>query len=461
MRENYKAGGHTFARQSIAVLLSFILVPVAQLDLYAQESYVPLEAEQLNQLVAPIALYPDSLVAQVLTAATYPDQVMEAQDWSRQNGDLRPEDRAAAADRMQWDPSVKALTAFPSVLENMARNNSWCRELGNAYYNQPGDVMNAIQAMRIRARQAGVLRTNRQYRVIYDSGPIVIEPYDPAYVYVPYYNPWVVYGAPLPMYRGWYSFGPPPGVVIGLGIGFGVAIGVGLWAHYGWGWHSWSPNWRGGTVVYNRNTYISNSRTVVNYGHFGGYNRGVYEHAGQGVPAGFHPPMVGRSSAYRPAPGGYNRPGNSGSYRPVPGGNSRPAPGNSGSYRPVPGGNNRPGNSGTYRPGGNTPGPTGNNRPGNTGTYRPGGNSPGPSGTYRPGNSGANHQVNPGGNPSGPTTYRSPGGTNHSSPVQHTQQPQVTRPPQGNSGQSHQQGGQSHQQGGQPSHPGNNPPKHK
>jgi hypothetical protein len=454
MLKNCKAEGHTLARQWIAVLLSFILVPATQLDLYAQESYVPLGAEQLNQLVAPIALYPDSLVAQVLTASTYPDQVMDAQSWSLQNGGLRPEDRAAAADRMQWDPSVKALTAFPSVLENLARNNSWTRELGNAYYNQPGDVMNAIQAMRMRARGAGVLRTTAQYRVIYDNGPIVIEPFNPAYVYVPYYNPWVVYGAPLPMYRGWYALGPPPGVVIGLGIGFGLAIGIGLWAHYGWGWHAWGSNWRGGGVMYNRNVYISNSRTVVNYGHFGGYNRGVYEHAGQGVPAGFHPPMTGRSASYRPAPGGYNRPGNSGSYRSTPGGNIRP--GNAGVNRPGPSGTYRPGNSGTYRPGGNVAGPVGNNRPGNASTYRPGGNSPGPSGAYRPGNSGANHPGNTlghSGNPSGPATYHPQGGANRAAPVQHAQQPQVTRQPQGNV--------QSHPQGGGQSHPGGNPKGHK
>src|SRR5258708_25226581 len=101
MTKNCQAEVHRFARQSIAVTLSFILVPVTQLDLYAQESYIPLGAEQLNQLVAPIALYPDSLVAQVLTGSTYPEQVMEAQDWSLRNGDLRPEDRAAAADGMQ------------------------------------------------------------------------------------------------------------------------------------------------------------------------------------------------------------------------------------------------------------------------------------------------------------------------------------------------------------------------
>ena len=138
-----------------------LLIPVAQLDLYAQapppEPYAPLDAVQLDQLVAPIALYPDALVAQILTASTYPDQVTEANNWLHQNRGLPPDQRAAIANGMAWDPSVKALTAFPSVLDNLARNYSWASQLGNAYYNQPADVMNAVQAMRFQAQQSGAL----------------------------------------------------------------------------------------------------------------------------------------------------------------------------------------------------------------------------------------------------------------------------------------------------------------
>jgi Protein of unknown function (DUF3300) len=481
MRKNMKDEIGTFGRQSIAVLLSVALVPFAQWNLLAQESqepYVPLDAEQLNQLVAPIALYPDSLVAQILTASTYPEQAMEADGWTRQNGGMRPEDRAAAADGMQWDPSVKALTAFPSVLENMARNNSWTTQLGSAYYNQPGDVMNAVQAMRIRAQEAGMLRTNRQYRVLYNSGLVVIEPFDPAYVYVPYYDPWSVYGGAIPMYRGWYSVPYPRGVVLGIGIGFGAAIGIGLWGHYGWGYHAWSPNWRGGVVVYNHNTYISNSRSVVGYGNFGGHNRGVYEYAGRGVPAGFHPPVTSGSAVFnrpgagmnrpgnagmnRPASGGFNRPGNAGMNRPASGGFNRPGnagmnrpasggfnrPGNAGMNRPASGGFNRPGNAGMNRPsntGVNHP-PSGMNRPSNTGMSRPGNNSPGSGGFNRSNNPGANRPSNAGGNPSGPGTFRGNGRV--AQPMSRPQQPTVHQQP---SGQSHQQGGQPHQQqGGQP-----------
>jgi hypothetical protein len=305
-------------RGFVAVALSLLLVPYGGPSLYAQDAppppppqgnYAPLGVEQLNQLVAPIALYPDSLVAQVLTAATYPQQVADANNWLAQNGGQPPQQLAAAADVMPWDPSVKALTAFPSVLANMGRNYNWTAALGNAYYNQPGDVMNAVQAMRVRAQEAGALRSDNHYRVAYDGGLVVIEPYNPAFVYVPYYNPWTIYGGPLVPWGGYYWGGPPRGVVLaGFGLGFGVGISLGLFSHYGWGYNNWSPNWHGGVVVYNHNTYISRSTTVINRGNFGGNNRGVYEHAGPGVPRNFHPAVTAQSAAFRPgqsAPGGY------------------------------------------------------------------------------------------------------------------------------------------------------------
>ncbi len=195
----------TCIRQYIATLLAVVLVPFFQMDMYAQPpgGYAPLDAPQLNQLVAPIALYPDSLVAQILTASTYPQQVAEAENWMQQNGGMPPEQRAAAVNSMPWDPSVKALTEFPSVLDNVARNYNWTAQLGNAYYNQPGDVMNAVQAMRMQAQEAGTLRSTPQQRVYDNGGLIAIQPVNPGLLYVPYYNPWMVYGAPIPMYRGW------------------------------------------------------------------------------------------------------------------------------------------------------------------------------------------------------------------------------------------------------------------
>ena len=300
------------ARQSVAVGLAFLMLPFAQMQLGAQDGYYPLGAEQLNQLVAPIALYPDALVAQVLTAATYPQQITDANNYVRQNSGIPPEQLAYYVDGLPWDPSVKALTAFPSVLDNLARNYGWTAALGNAYYNQPGDVMNAIQAMRFQAQRAGSLRSSSQLRVYYNGPQIEILPVNPEYVYVPYYDPWRVYGVPLQAYEGYDYYAPPSrGLVYAGLIGFAaVAIGLGVWGHYEWGYHSWSPNWRGGNVYYNQNTYISNSTTVYNRGNFGSFDRGVYEHQGAGVPSNFRPVAPFRGNAVQGnRPEVFTRPG--------------------------------------------------------------------------------------------------------------------------------------------------------
>jgi len=336
MKQTGAVSGYQIARQSMALTLSVLLIPFASGNLSAQGGgYAPLDPVALDQLVAPIALYPDSLVAQILTASTYPQQVSDADAWSQQNAGLPPQQRADIANGMPWDPSVKALTAFPTVLDNLARNTSWTSSLGNAYYNQPGDVMNAVQAARVQAQQAGYLRSTPQERVVYEGGLVTIVPVNPEVVYVPYYNPWRIYGGWVSPYAGFYVAPPPFGVALGLGIGFAaVGISIGLFGHYGWGYHSWEPNWRGGVVVYNHNTYISNSRTVYNSGHFGGYNRGVFEHAGPGVPANFRPPVTretasfaGRANEGRPAPGAFNRPAPGAVNRPAPAAAARPGGG--------------------------------------------------------------------------------------------------------------------------------------
>ena len=139
--------------------------------------------EQLQQLVAPIALYPDSLVAQILSAATFPEQVVEADRWAQAHPDLKGEALGQAVDQMNWDPSVKALTAFPSVLGNMDKNISWTSELGDAYYNQQQDVMDAVQAMRQKAEQAGNLKTTEQQVVTTQGSTIIIQPAAPDEVY--------------------------------------------------------------------------------------------------------------------------------------------------------------------------------------------------------------------------------------------------------------------------------------
>jgi hypothetical protein len=312
MKQPWAVSGYQIARQSIAVALSILIIPLASGNLNAQGAYAPLDAPGLDQLVAPIALYPDPLVAQILTAATYPQQVSDADNWSQQNAGLPPQQRADIANGMPWDPSIKALTAFPSVLDNMARNTNWSTQLGNAYYNQPGDVMNAVQAARVQAQQAGYLRSTPQQRVYYDGGQILIAPVNPNLVYVPYYNPWRIYGGWVSPYAGFYVAPPPVGLALGLGLGFAaVGISIGLFAHYGWGFHSWAPNWRGGPVFYNHAAYLSRSPSVYNHGHFGGYNRGVFDHAGRGVPANFHPGATREGFARGPAGDrpGFNRAG--------------------------------------------------------------------------------------------------------------------------------------------------------
>src|SRR6202166_4638353 len=218
--------------------------------------------QELQQLVAPIALYPDALVAQVLAASTYPTEIVEADRWMQNHSDLKGEELAGEVDKQPWDPSVKALAQFPSVLQNMDKNLSWTSSLGDAYANQQQDVMDAVQAMREQAHKNGRLESNEQEKVTTQGNTIVIEPANPEVVYVPQYDPWLVYGYPIVAYPGWYA---EPGLFFaGVGIGFGIGFGVGFFGGFGWGWHHWGYDWHGRSVMYNHNTYVSHSRTIVN-----------------------------------------------------------------------------------------------------------------------------------------------------------------------------------------------------
>ena len=244
--------------------------------------------------MAPIALFPDNLVAQVLAASTYPDQVTTANTWLKQNAKLKGNDLVQAVDKQSWDVSVKALTQFPDVLNQMASNLSWTSALGDAYFNIPKDVMNAVQVMRQRASQAGNLKSNAQQKVTTEAAPapqkqtsstqeptivqtppqtIIIQPAQPQVVYVPTYNPTEVYGAPVAVYPGYVP--PPPsstGELVATGlISFGLGMAVGAAMSGGWGWNSWGCGWHNSTVVYNRNTYVSNSNSFVNRNNY--YNR--------------------------------------------------------------------------------------------------------------------------------------------------------------------------------------------
>ncbi len=223
--------------------------------------------EQLQQLVAPIALYPDTLIAQILAAATYPEQVVDAQRWMEQHKDLQGTQLAQEVDKQSWDPSVKALTQFPAVLANMSQNLAWTSELGDAHLNQQQNLTQAIQVMRQKAKEAGNLNTTPQEKVKTKGQTIVIEPAATDVVYVPEYDPWLVYGYPLAVFPGWY---PYPGLFSmaqesflgsALGLDF-LAASAGVGNHWGYDWH------HGVGVNHNHNAYISHSRTIVNRNSF-------------------------------------------------------------------------------------------------------------------------------------------------------------------------------------------------
>jgi hypothetical protein len=201
-------------------------------------------------------------VAQILAASTFPEQVVEADRWVEAHTDLQGDTLGQAVDQQPWDPSVKALSAFPSVLGNMDKNLSWTSSLGDAYYNQQQDVMDAVQVMRQRAQEAGNLETTEQQTVTTEDSSIVIEPASPEIVYVPAYDPWVVYGGPIAAWPGWY---PYPGIWYGGPyLSFGVGFGIGYFGGYGWGWRHWGSDWHNRVVIHDHERYYSRSNTFYN-----------------------------------------------------------------------------------------------------------------------------------------------------------------------------------------------------
>jgi hypothetical protein len=232
---------------------------------YGQAPAQPLDAVQVEQLVAPIALYPDRLVAQVLAASTYPSQVADADQWRQTQRYASPDQIAAGADVQNWDPSVKALTAFPQVLAQMDRNLQWTTDLGNAYYNQPQDVLEAVQVMRRRAQQAGNLQSTPQQAVHYDQGYVQLMPVNPQVVYVPTYNPWTVYGEQVSPYPGFSLLGAVGSFLGSSPINYGLGIAMSAFSQP-WGWLAWGLNWLAQSVLFNQSDYYSHSSTVADWG---------------------------------------------------------------------------------------------------------------------------------------------------------------------------------------------------
>ena len=277
-----------FVKRGFAFFLSSCLALGIACDAFADEAdqstAAPAEAaqlapEQLQQLVAPIALYPDALVAQILAASTHTVEIVEADRWTQAHPELRDNALAVEVDKQSWDPSVQALTEFPSVLANMDQNLAWTSSLGDAYLSQPQELMAAVQAMRQRAQQAGNLESTGQETVTAQDQAITIEPADPDVVYLPQYDPWLAYGAPVAVWPGWY---PYSGLYVdGPGIAFGVGFGLWYVGGYRWGWHHWRPDWHHRTITYHHNAYAWHDRTAIDRNSF------VHEHEGFDRARGF------------------------------------------------------------------------------------------------------------------------------------------------------------------------------
>ena len=229
-----------------------------------------LSAQDLEQLLAPIALYPDSLVAQILAASTYPAEVAIADQWVQQMraaGYGSPDQIAAGANaQTNWDPSVKALTAFPDVLDLMNHDLEWTTNLGNAYYNQPQDVMETVQVLRDRAEQAGNLQSTPQEEVTNDQGYIDLAPTNPQVVYVPTYNPWAVYGPPIAPYPGFSFFGTLGNFFGGGPIQYGLSFALGAFDRMPFGWLAWGLDWLGHSILFDHSGYYTHSREVADWG---------------------------------------------------------------------------------------------------------------------------------------------------------------------------------------------------
>jgi len=255
-----------------------------------QQGAQPFVAQQLEQLVAPIALYPDSLVAQILAGSTYPAQIVAADNWLHSLGPASPDQIAYGADAQgNWDPSIKALTAFPQVLDQMNHDLGWTTDLGNAYYNQQQDVLQTIQILRQRAEAAGTLQSTPQEAVSYNQGYIQLAPVSSQVVYVPQYDPWSVYGQPVTPYPGFSLIGALQSIGGSNILRYGLSFAMSAFSHTPFGWAGWALNWLTSNVLFHQSPYYSQSTSVAHWGNGGGY----YGNRGGGVnrtPNGFGRP---------------------------------------------------------------------------------------------------------------------------------------------------------------------------
>jgi len=357
---------------SIAVLLSGNSVALGQQT--EQQSTAPTEEapkipnDQLDSLVAPIALYPDPLLAQTLAASTYPLEVIQLQQWMTKNKNLKDTALADAVAKQNWDPSIQAMAAFPDVVKRLADDIQWTSGLGNAFLAQQSDVMDAIQRMRAKAHDNGNLKTTAQQNVetqtVDGKQVIVIQQANPKVVYVPSYNPTIVYGSPVYPYPAIYY---PPGYGA-LAFGAGVALGAAWGGGWGWGcgWGSSNVNYN----VTNKYVYNSNRNTNINQGNLNRpsqlpANGGNWQHNPQHRGAAPYPnratatqygsssrdlanrQLAGNQGQTRPSQQPMRGTGNSGSNRPGGGGASTMPAGGASNV-----GANRPGGGASTMPAG-------------------------------------------------------------------------------------------------------------
>jgi hypothetical protein len=272
----------SIVRQALSVFCAVLLfvfsagTPLAAQQQPAPSVLQPLPPDQLDTLVAPIALYPDALLSQVLVASTYPLELVEAGQWLQQNQNLQGPRLVDAARQQNWDPSIQALVVFPDVIERLNSNIRWTTDLGNAFLAQQADVMNAVQRMRAEARAAGKLNSNTEETIATDTQggrtAIEIQPTNPEVMYIPTYNPEGVWGAPD---DGYY---PPlyyPDAGFGVGFGPGIYLG-GFFGGLGWGGWGWGPNWFNCSIFENGNFFNHYGFRGFDGRGFGG--RGIWAH---------------------------------------------------------------------------------------------------------------------------------------------------------------------------------------
>jgi len=235
-----------------AVIGLAVLCLALPASLFAQQPPAKVfKQEELDQMLAPIALYPDDLLTQILMASTYPLEVVQAERWAKQNKSLKGDALKAALEKQTWDASVKALVPFPDVLIMMSEKLEWTQKVGDAFLAQQKDVMDTVQRLRRKAAEAGNLKSSKEQEVKKEGDIIIVQAADPQVVYVPVYNPTVVYGAwPYPAYPPYPVYAYPPGAAL-FTFTMGVAVGAAWWGH---GCHA---DYHGGTVNIDRDVTIN------------------------------------------------------------------------------------------------------------------------------------------------------------------------------------------------------------